>query len=105
MVDFCSKCGAIVMGKKGEEVKCAACGHINRPKHIVSLKEKIDKKEEKEILDSGAGVEVHPTTKVECPKCANDEAYYFSKQMRAGDEPETQFFKCTKCKHQWRSYM
>ena len=105
MVDFCSKCGALVVGKKGEEVKCPACGHSNKSKSSINLKEKIDKKEEKEILSEDTSFDVHPVTKADCPECGHDEARYFTKQMRAGDEPETQFYKCTKCKHQWRSYM
>lgn len=105
MVDFCDKCGAIVVGKKGEDVKCVACGYIQKATKSVSLSEKIDKKEEREILDSSDDTaEIHPTTSEECPECKHDEAYYWTKQTRAGDEPETQFFKCVNCKHQWRDY-
>jgi len=43
-----------------------------------------------------------PTTEAHCPKCKNDEAQWWAKQMRASDEPETKFLKCTKCKHTWR---
>ena len=104
MVDFCNNCGAIIMGKKGEEVKCVACGNENKAKGAVKLSEKLVKKQEVEIVSSDASDEIHPTTEVECPNCAHMEAYYWTKQTRAGDEPETQFFKCMDCTHQWRDY-
>lgn len=104
MVDFCKKCGAIIMGKKGEDVKCPACGFENKSKTEIKLTEKIEKKEEKEIVSTENNVEIYPITPVECPKCGNQEAYYWTKQTRAGDEPETQFFKCVSCQHQWRDY-
>lgn len=104
MVDFCDKCGAIVMGKKDQEVKCPSCGHINKTNSQVSLKKEIEKKEEIEIYKPENTDSIYPTTEVECPKCDSKEAHYWTKQTRAGDEPETQFFKCVECKHQWRDY-
>ena len=104
MVDFCEKCGAIIMGSKGEMIKCPACGHENKSKTEIKLKEKIKKKEEKEIVDASLGDDIHPITKADCPACGHEEAYYWTKQTRAGDEPETQFYKCIVCKHQWREY-
>ncbi|MEC8339107.1 MAG: transcription factor S [Nanoarchaeota archaeon] len=107
MVDFCDKCGAIIMGAKGSEVPCPSCGHSNKATSEVKISQKIEKKEEKEIVDTeDASAEVHPIAKgIECPECGHDEARYFSRQMRAGDEPETQFYKCENCKHQWRKHM
>lgn len=105
MVDFCSECGAIVIGKKGEDTKCPACGTLQKTKTSVKLNEKIEKKTEKEVVDKDdSTAEIHPITDVECPKCGHNKAYYWTKQTRAGDEPETQFFKCVKCKEQWREY-
>ncbi|NUB91122.1 transcription factor S [Haloterrigena sp. SYSU A121-1] len=43
-----------------------------------------------------------PAIAVTCPECGNDEAYAELKQLRAGDEPETQILHCTACKHIWR---
>ena len=45
-----------------------------------------------------------PLTDEECPKCKHGKAYYWLVQTRAGDEPETRFFRCEKCKHTWRDY-
>jgi DNA-directed RNA polymerase subunit M len=106
MVEFCIDCGAIIIAKKGTETKCPACGKVQKAKSSVELKEKVESnRKEKEVLDKSSGeAEIHPTTQVECPNCSNNEAYYWTKQTRAGDEPETMFFKCVKCKHQWREY-
>ncbi len=44
-----------------------------------------------------------PRTKdVECPKCQNTEAVYFSASTEEG---MTLFFNCTKCAHRWRDYV
>lgn len=106
MVDFCEKCGAIIMGKKGEAVACPSCGHEVKAKSEIKLTQKVEKVQEKEIVDvDDTSAEIHPEIDIECPECGNNKARYFSKQMRSGDEPETQFYKCTKCKHQWRKHM
>lgn len=104
MVEFCKKCDAIIIGKKGENTTCSACGHVQKSKASVELKQKIEEKKGKEVLNADEGTDIHPLTDIECPTCAHNKAYYWSKQTRAGDEPETMFFKCEKCKHQWREY-
>lgn len=45
-----------------------------------------------------------PKTKIICPNCGNDEAYWWMQQTRAIDEPPTLFYRCVKCKYTWRSY-
>lgn len=105
MVEFCNNCGAIIMGKKGDEIKCPSCGNINKAKSSVKLSEKVENVVEKEVLSSESAAEIHPiTNEFECPKCKCNQCYYWSKQTRASDEPETQFFKCVECSHQWRNY-
>lgn len=105
MVDFCSKCNALIMGKAGEEIKCASCGHIEKAQSDMTLSQKVEKKKKLEVMGDSAEAEVYPLSDVECPKCGHPKSYFWSKQMRAGDEPETQFYKCEKCSHQWRDYM
>ena len=104
MVEFCDNCGAILIGKKGENVVCPGCGKQTKTSTEAKLTEKINVKSEKEIVQANIGMDINPITEVECPKCKHMEAYYWTKQTRAGDEPETQFFKCVKCSHQWRDY-
>ena len=105
MVEFCSNCGAILIGKKGEEITCKGCGFIQKAKTSVVMSEKIEKKSEIEVIDTrDSSAEIHPLTEMECPKCKHSLAYYWTRQTRAGDEPETNFYKCELCKHQWREY-
>jgi len=104
MVEFCNDCGAIIMGKKGEEVACPNCSKKQKSKSSISLNEKIKKTEEIEVIDTKSKDNVHSIVDDKCEKCGETKIYFWTKQMRSGDEPETQFFKCTSCSHQWRDY-
>jgi len=74
-------------------------------KEIVHLhsSEKIPEKKGVIVL-KGDEKDSIPIIKGECPKCGHDEIYFWSTQTRGGDESETSFFKCVKCKHTWRQY-
>jgi len=108
-MEFCKKCGSILRPeKKGSKVVlvCKRCNKKfegSKAKNIVigesgeSSKEivSIGKRElEKEL----------PKIEIECPKCGNKEAYWWSQQTRSTDEPPTLFYKCVKCSYTWRSY-
>ncbi|MFH0896663.1 MAG: transcription factor S [Candidatus Bathyarchaeota archaeon] len=54
------------------------------------------------IDNESANLRTMPTTKVECPKCGNREAFWWMVQTRGSDESPTQFFRCTKCEYTWR---
>lgn len=43
--------------------------------------------------------EVHPITDFVCKKCKHKKSYFWIRQMRSGDEPESKFYKCVKCKN------
>ena len=81
---------------------CTSCGY-KEAAATIEIKEEVKKKP---IAKPAAGEieETMPTIKVECPKCGNMEAYFYTQQTRAADEPETQFFICKKCSHRWRKY-
>ena len=99
---FCPKCGAmLVPDPETKKIKCS-CGYKETKTKNIVVREKINGKEKLEIIDKS--VEVLPKTKMECPKCGNAMAYYWLAQTRSSDEPETQFFRCVKCDHQWRVY-
>ena len=98
---FCPKCGAVlVLKRKG--FGCS-CGYRDKEKIKLIASEKQEHKEGRGVLHEKESV-VMPTTKASCPKCKNEEAYFYTAQTRAGDEAETQFFTCTKCHHRWRRY-
>ena len=54
------------------------------------------------IGEQEAKIKTMPTTRMECPKCSNREAYWWMVQTRGSDESPTQFFRCTECGFTWR---
>jgi len=101
---FCPKCGSILLPKKesGKKVLHCGCGYKSDQEAGTKLTESVDQAKAIEIIDEE--VETLPLTDAECDKCGHAKAYYWLQQTRAGDEPETKFLKCAKCKHQWRDY-
>ncbi|HEY6537054.1 MAG TPA: zinc ribbon domain-containing protein [Candidatus Nitrosocosmicus sp.] len=56
------------------------------------------------IVESEKLPDPHPITDTEiCSKCGNKQARWWIVQTDSGDEPSTQFFRCTKCMHTWRT--
>ena len=84
---------------------CSSCHYTDtgKPKKIVDKGNKEKSEVNLEIVEKDNDSHL-PTSDVKCSKCGNKKAYYWLVQTRAGDEPETKFFKCTKCKHVWRDY-
>jgi len=96
---FCPKCKSL-MYPKDNNIVCRKCGYKKdkKGKTIVVTKQK---EKELTLLEEDSG-SVLPKTKIKCPKCANNEAFWILRQMRGSDEPESRFYTCTKCKHKWR---
>jgi DNA-directed RNA polymerase subunit M len=90
-----------------EGLICSSCGH--KESASVEVKEEIKRKPKVSSLNA-AGIEeseikeTMPTVDAICEKCGYDKALWFTRQTRASDEPETQFFICKKCSHRWRKY-
>jgi len=105
-MQFCPKCGSIMIPKKeGKKtiVACSRCNFKSNDVQELKLKESVkEKKPDVGVVESD--VETLPITEAECGKCGNNKAYYWEVQTRAADEPATKFLKCTKCKHIWRDY-
>ena len=105
-IEFCEKCGSIMVPiKKGKTsyVKCRSCGREMK-KEVKSLKIVEEKPVTNGVVVIEKDTTLLPMTDKECPKCEHDSAYWWMQQTRSADEPPTQFFKCTKCKHIWREY-
>ena len=103
---FCPKCGSLLLPKKIDGKKVMACSsysYVSKDHGKSKIIEKTAKEKEIDVVEGDDSKHL-PITKVECPKCGNKKAYYWLVQTRAGDEPETKFLKCTKCKHIWRDY-
>ncbi len=107
---FCSKCGSMMKTHDGGFV--CSCGHKESGK-IEFREVKSQKKPsasqpplitESDTKGSQESKDTMPIVDKACPSCGNPKAYWWERQTRAADEPETQFFRCTKCNHTWRKY-
>ncbi|RLF85428.1 transcription factor S, partial [Thermococci archaeon] len=103
---FCPKCGNIMLPDKKRGVfVCRKCGYEEPLDPEAASKYKITQKikhEREDIPVIEQDVATLPKVKIICPKCGNDEAYWWELQTRAGDEPSTIFYRCTKCGYTWR---
>jgi len=106
---FCDKCGGLLKPNADGKMACVSCSEITSGEPMLKDKKKKEKEgvaieDEKTIEAVEEAIEALPETKIECPKCGYDTAYYWEVQTRASDEPQTTFYKCKKCKHTWRQY-
>jgi len=111
---FCPKCGGLLRAKEGSraEFECPnpRCGGFEQKAKELSKEGvsrlKIEKNrsevEDCPVVDAIEGV--MPKTAVPCPKCGHNEAYWYLRQTRKSDEPETTFLTCCKCGYKWRKY-
>ena len=101
-MEFCPKCGCVLVEKK-KNFGCPRCNYKAKSKIKLEASEKIEVKPEIGVLTNDED-NVFPIINTQCPKCSGKEAYFWTSQTRSGDEAETKFFRCTKCKHTWREY-
>ena len=101
---FCPECGSILRpkDKAGKRILYCSCGYNQVPEgEATELKETNNSVKKIEVIEN---LDVRPKIKITCEKCQNKIAYYWTQQTRGADEPETRFFKCTKCNYTWREY-
>lgn len=98
---FCPKCGSIMGPKeeKGRKFLACRCGYSDK-KAKGEMKEKPVTNERITVVDSEETV--NPVVDAVCNNCGPTKAEFWMLQTRASDEPETQFFRCTKCKRTWK---
>jgi DNA-directed RNA polymerase subunit M len=112
---FCDKCGSKLRakpqthgGKTTVVLVCGSCGFVLKDKKSVAnvMKQQAEppKRSIKIVSKEDEKIKTLPTIRIECPKCGNKEAGWWLLQTRAGDEPPTQFYRCTNCSHTWRNY-
>ena len=104
---FCPECKSMLMSSGGQ-LKCRKCGYIRKIGDIDQNKmtRKTDRTENEITIvdDEDAGINTMPTIQIKCPKCENNLAIWWLRQLRAADESEVRFFRCTACGHTWRQY-
>lgn len=94
------------MMSSGGQLKCRKCGYLRKIESTDNMTKKRERIE-KEIMiveDEGEKIRTLPTIQIKCPKCGNNLAFWWLRQLRAADESEVRFFKCTECDHTWRQY-
>ena len=111
-MEFCPKCGTRLVPDQNSSNKsnpiliCPKCDYKRKAtKEEPTILRAVKSSPEEQIAVIGekeAKIRTMSTTKIECPKCANKEAYWWMVQTRGADESPTQFFRCTKCNHTWR---
>ncbi|WP_326403765.1 transcription factor S [Infirmifilum sp. NZ] len=109
-MEFCPKCGglmvpAVVNGKK--VLKCQSCGYVKEPANpgrAYRVEEKIERHPLDKVVVFDVDVATLPVVQFKCENCGNDKAYVYEVQTRAGDEPATRFYICTKCRKVYREY-
>ncbi|MBR9683061.1 transcription factor S [Candidatus Woesearchaeota archaeon] len=109
---FCPECGSILRPKEksGKKLLWCSCGFTVSPEEKSKEESETTTEPETKIepetkrIEIVQEIETHPKIKADCQKCENKEAYYWTQQTRGADEPETRFFKCTKCSYTWREY-
>lgn len=102
---FCPKCGtSLTPTRKSKAIvlRCGKCGYETKK---VEKNVQLIRKQKEDVIVIGREeqkIRTLPKTKVECPKCGNNEAFYWLVQTRSADESSTQFFRCTNCGRTWR---
>ncbi|WP_267642588.1 transcription factor S [Haloarchaeobius amylolyticus] len=102
-MEFCDECGSM-MKTQDDHWVCGSCGY-EKARDAVAEAAMVttESQEESEIVDvSDAEDKGLAKTQAHCPKCDNDQAYWYMQQIRSADESETRFFICTECEHKWR---
>lgn len=102
---FCPECKTLLTSSAGQ-LKCRKCGYNRKIEKADQMKVQ-KKRVEKEIMivdDEEDKIKTMPTIQIKCPKCENNLAFWWLRQLRAADESEVRFFRCTECGHTWRQY-
>ncbi len=102
-MEFCSKCGGMLLVEGDKAPTCAKCGHRYKGKLKIQSSEKISVPDRVAVVDESK-LNTYPIIEIKCPSCKQKEAYFWTMQTRSSDESETKFYKCVKCEHTWRTY-
>ncbi|MHB8051821.1 MAG: transcription factor S [Methanoregula sp.] len=101
---FCPECKTMLMSSAGQ-LKCRKCGYIRKIETADQMTRKVNRSENEIVIVEEEGQEkTMPTIQIKCPKCENNLAIWWLRQLRAADESEVRFFRCTECGHTWRQY-
>lgn len=102
---FCPECKTMLISSAGQ-LKCRKCGYIRKIDDTDQMTRLVCRSENEIMIvdDEDDKVKTMPTIQIKCPKCENNLAIWWLRQLRAADESEVRFFRCTECGHTWRQY-
>lgn len=110
-MEFCSKCGSLLVTKKiktGNQrllvLACSKCGSkIERaPNRINGKTINHNPKQLVAVIDKEKELSTLPKVKFTCIKCGNQDAYAWQVQTHGSDKSSTQFLRCTTCGYTFR---
>ena len=114
-MQFCPKCNVKLQTKKVEDasspksktkllLSCISCDYSQEAKRV-KIKEAPDEPATTiKVVEKKTGkLRSLPTTKITCPKCRHNFAYFWDKQTSSLEQASTQFFRCVSCSHTWRA--
>jgi len=101
-MEFCPRCGSILV-QKTKNYGCPRCSYTTKDKVKLEVTEKLGEKQKIAVIKD-TDIDVLPTVEQTCKKCGHKYAHFWTSQTRSGDEAETKFFRCKKCRHTWREY-
>jgi DNA-directed RNA polymerase III subunit RPC11 len=117
---FCPFCGSLLLLDKPDlfRFSCPTCEYVVPVTETLTLSESFVVFNKKRDFgddftslsdsDQSTHAEGSQVTNARCesradPPCDSEKAWFIQVQMRSADEPPTTFFRCCKCKFQWRS--
>lgn len=83
---------------KKTKAGCPRCSYTAKGKIDMKIKEEVNEQSPVAVVDEKQS-NVNPITDWDCKKCKSKRAYFWIRQMRAGDEAESKFYQCVKCKN------
>ncbi|KAI8910906.1 hypothetical protein EDD86DRAFT_189203 [Gorgonomyces haynaldii] len=99
---YCPHCGNVLLLQEPEKLKCQSCIFEYRIERALRRKVLFENKQVDDVLGGEEQWDNVDQTDATCPKCENSRAYYLQIQTRSADEPMTTFYKCTKCRWDWK---
>ncbi|EZA54787.1 DNA-directed RNA polymerase III subunit RPC10 [Ooceraea biroi] len=105
---FCTCCGNLlkfVQHPEGNRFACPTCPYIYKIKKPIRRRTYFEgPARETVIVDTESKWMGVDSTDERCPKCSHPRAFFRQVQIRSGDEPMTQIYRCCnhECAHTWR---
>ncbi|CAK0866845.1 unnamed protein product [Prorocentrum cordatum] len=105
---FCPSCANLLVidvgvGRSGGVAfRCRTCPYVYKVEEKLADKQVLPRRRVDDILGGEEAWKDVDTTEEQCPRCGHHKAYVKQLQTRSADEPMTNFFRCTKCSHNWK---